>query len=150
MSWLILAATGVFLSPLSWVVLGEPSVALNICMFLYSLGSTGLRLVSSLQVLFIGLVLISQRKLGSRDGAGCGKHRLWYPGSCPNPEQAWTLVLLFIVCNGTDAQTIPSVQTHRIGLVRPSRLAPFFFWVPKMFNSSGCQWEILKWGHYLG
>ena len=34
-----------------------------------------------LRVLFIGLVLISHGKPGSRDGASAGKRRLWYPGS---------------------------------------------------------------------
>ena len=37
-----------------------------------------------LRVLFIGLVLISHGKPGSRDGASAGKRRIWYPGSCPN------------------------------------------------------------------
>ena len=36
---------------------------------------------SSLRVLFIGLVLITHGKPGSRDGASAGKRRLWYPGS---------------------------------------------------------------------
>ena len=35
-----------------------------------------------LQVLFIGLILISHGKPGSCDGVSAGKHRLWYPGSC--------------------------------------------------------------------
>ena len=41
-----------------------------------------LRLMVWLRVLFIGLVLITHEKPGSRDGASAGKRRLWYPGSC--------------------------------------------------------------------
>ena len=35
-----------------------------------------------LQVLFIGLVLLTLETPGSRDGAIAGKPRTWYPGSC--------------------------------------------------------------------
>ena len=43
--------------------------------------------VLRLRVLFIGLVLITPGKPGSRDGASAGKGRIWYSGSCqcPNP-----------------------------------------------------------------
>ena len=39
------------------------------------------RRCSMLRVLFIGLVLITLEKPGSRDGASAGKRRLWYIGS---------------------------------------------------------------------
>ena len=35
----------------------------------------------ALQVLFIGLVLLTQEMPGSRDGTIAGKRRIWYPGS---------------------------------------------------------------------
>ena len=49
-----------------------------------------------LQVLFIGLVLLTSKTPGSRDGTIAGKGRNRYPGSCLNPmllrRQPWSLV----------------------------------------------------------
>ena len=58
--------------------------------------SISVLLCFKLQVLFIGLVLLTSETPGSRDGTIAGKGRNRYPGSCLNPmllrRQPWSLV----------------------------------------------------------
>ena len=86
---------------------------------------------ASLRVLFIGLVLISLEKPGSRDGASAGKRRNWYPGSC----KPYTLHISHCSSIRTLPHTFLLVSAVVSAVIRNEKQEFFFIFFKLYFNT---------------